>query len=72
MNSRIALFNETLFVFGSVIVGAGSVIARDVPADALAVVRAEQVHKDGWAAKKRAEEKELKAAKAAPKSPKGS
>lgn len=55
------------------IVGAGSVIARDVPADALAVVRAAQVHKDGWAAAKRAKEKELKAdAAARPKPAKGS
>ncbi|GLQ07011.1 bifunctional protein GlmU [Sneathiella chinensis] len=31
------------------IVGAGSTVARDVEADALALVRAEQVHKQGWA-----------------------
>jgi bifunctional UDP-N-acetylglucosamine pyrophosphorylase/glucosamine-1-phosphate N-acetyltransferase len=31
------------------IVGAGSVITRDVPADALAIARGEQVEKPGWA-----------------------
>lgn len=31
------------------IVGAGSVITRDVPADALAIARGEQVDKPGWA-----------------------
>jgi bifunctional UDP-N-acetylglucosamine pyrophosphorylase/glucosamine-1-phosphate N-acetyltransferase len=45
-------------------VGAGSTIAKDVPADALAVVRAEKVEKPGWAAKfrarKRAENMERK------------
>jgi bifunctional UDP-N-acetylglucosamine pyrophosphorylase / glucosamine-1-phosphate N-acetyltransferase len=35
------------------IVGAGSTITRDVPADALAVARAPQENKDGWAARKR-------------------
>ncbi len=33
------------------IVGAGSVVTRDVEADALALVRAEQVSKPGWAAR---------------------
>ncbi len=36
------------------IVGAGSVVTRDVTADALALVRAEQSEKPGWAAKFRA------------------
>lgn len=31
------------------IVGAGSAISKDVPQDALALTRAEQVHKEGWA-----------------------
>jgi len=35
-------------------VGSGSVITRDVPADALAVGRAQQVIKQGWAARLRA------------------
>jgi bifunctional UDP-N-acetylglucosamine pyrophosphorylase/glucosamine-1-phosphate N-acetyltransferase len=35
-------------------VGAGSCITRDVPADSLAVSRARQVVKEGWAAAKRA------------------
>lgn len=36
-------------------VGAGSVITEDVPADALAVARARQVVKEGWAARRREE-----------------
>ena len=35
------------------VVGAGSVIARDVPADALALTRPEQVTKIGWAKDRR-------------------
>jgi bifunctional UDP-N-acetylglucosamine pyrophosphorylase/glucosamine-1-phosphate N-acetyltransferase len=35
-------------------VGAGSCITRPVPADALAIGRAQQVTKEGWAAKRRA------------------
>jgi bifunctional UDP-N-acetylglucosamine pyrophosphorylase/glucosamine-1-phosphate N-acetyltransferase len=35
-------------------VGAGSCITKDVPADALAVGRAHQITKEGWAAAKRA------------------
>jgi bifunctional UDP-N-acetylglucosamine pyrophosphorylase/glucosamine-1-phosphate N-acetyltransferase len=38
-------------------VGAGSTIAKDVPADALAVVRAEQAEKPGWAARFRTRKK---------------
>jgi bifunctional UDP-N-acetylglucosamine pyrophosphorylase/glucosamine-1-phosphate N-acetyltransferase len=38
-------------------IGAGSTIAKDVEADALAVVRAPQVEKPGWAAKFRARKK---------------
>lgn len=37
-------------------VGAGSTITDDVPADALALGRGRQVNKDGWAARKRAED----------------
>ena len=36
------------------IVGAGSVITEDVPADALGIARAEQTEVEGWAEKKRA------------------
>lgn len=36
-----------------VVIGAGSVIARDVPDDALALTRPEQVVKEGWAALQR-------------------
>ena len=35
-------------------IGAGSCITKDVPADALAVGRARQVTKEGWAAARRA------------------
>jgi len=45
------------------IVGAGSVLTRDVPADALALVRPQQQEKPGWAAKFRAMMKTKKAAK---------
>lgn len=45
------------------IVGAGSVVTRDVPADALALVRAEQQSKPGWAAKFRAAMAAKKASK---------
>jgi len=34
-------------------IGAGSVITKPVPADALALGRAQQVVKEGWAAKKK-------------------
>jgi bifunctional UDP-N-acetylglucosamine pyrophosphorylase/glucosamine-1-phosphate N-acetyltransferase len=46
-------------------VGAGSTIAKDVAPDALAVVRAEQAEKPGWAAKFRGRKKAEKAAKEA-------
>jgi bifunctional UDP-N-acetylglucosamine pyrophosphorylase / glucosamine-1-phosphate N-acetyltransferase len=36
-------------------VGSGSVVTKDVPPDALAVERSQQVVKDGWAARKRAQ-----------------
>jgi bifunctional UDP-N-acetylglucosamine pyrophosphorylase/glucosamine-1-phosphate N-acetyltransferase len=39
------------------IVAAGSVITRDVPADALALARERQIEKPGWAAKFRAKQK---------------
>jgi bifunctional UDP-N-acetylglucosamine pyrophosphorylase/glucosamine-1-phosphate N-acetyltransferase len=41
-------------------VAAGSVVTRDVPADALAIARAQQVDKPGWAAKFRARLKSKK------------
>jgi len=34
-------------------IGSGSVIAKDVPKDALALSRAKQEERDGWAAKVR-------------------
>ena len=45
------------------IVGAGSVITRDVAADALAVARGEQTERPGWAAKFRDYKKGLAAAR---------
>ena len=45
-------------------VAAGSVIARDVPGDALAITRAELQVREGWAAKYREIKKARKAAKA--------
>ncbi|MFQ5347006.1 MAG: bifunctional UDP-N-acetylglucosamine diphosphorylase/glucosamine-1-phosphate N-acetyltransferase GlmU [Rhodothalassiaceae bacterium] len=45
------------------IVGAGSAIARDVPDDALALTRARQVTREGWAASFRARRAREKAAK---------
>jgi bifunctional UDP-N-acetylglucosamine pyrophosphorylase/glucosamine-1-phosphate N-acetyltransferase len=39
-------------------IGAGSCVTRDVPADALSVARAHQVTKEGWAAARRARQKE--------------
>jgi bifunctional UDP-N-acetylglucosamine pyrophosphorylase/glucosamine-1-phosphate N-acetyltransferase len=45
-------------------IGSGSVITRDVPPDALALERAEQVEKPGWAADFRARKLAEKAAKA--------
>src|SRR6185437_6937334 len=44
-------------------VGSGSVITKDVPADALAIARGRQVHKEGWAAEFRAMKLAEKAAK---------
>ncbi|HEX4310941.1 MAG TPA: bifunctional UDP-N-acetylglucosamine diphosphorylase/glucosamine-1-phosphate N-acetyltransferase GlmU [Acidobacteriaceae bacterium] len=41
-------------------IGAGSTITKDVPADALAVARAREVIKEGWAKNKRAKREELK------------
>ena len=43
--------------------GSGGVITKDVPADALAVARAQQVNKEGWAARYNAAQKKLKAKK---------
>lgn len=42
------------------IVGAGSTVARDVPADALGLERAEQSNRDGWAAAFRARKAKAK------------
>jgi bifunctional UDP-N-acetylglucosamine pyrophosphorylase/glucosamine-1-phosphate N-acetyltransferase len=41
-------------------IGAGSTITRDVPADSLAVARAREVIKEGWAKNKRAQREALK------------
>lgn len=49
------------------IVGAGSVVTRDVAADALAVARGQQVEKKGWAGKFREERTALKAKRASEK-----
>lgn len=43
--------------------GSGGVVTKDVPADALAVARADQVNKEGWAAKYRAAKAKRKAGK---------
>ena len=43
--------------------GSGGVITKDVPDDALAVARAEQVHKEGWAKRYNAAQKKRKAKK---------
>jgi bifunctional UDP-N-acetylglucosamine pyrophosphorylase/glucosamine-1-phosphate N-acetyltransferase len=51
-----------------VITGAGSVITKDVAANSLAVTRATQVEKPGWAEKFRARKKAEKAAKTEKKS----
>jgi bifunctional UDP-N-acetylglucosamine pyrophosphorylase/glucosamine-1-phosphate N-acetyltransferase len=42
-------------------IGAGSTITKDVPADALAVARARQVTKEGWAKNRRAQREAMKA-----------
>ena len=44
--------------------GSGGVITKDVPADALAVARAEQVNKEGWAKRYNDAQKKRKAKKA--------
>ena len=44
--------------------GSGGVITKDVPADALAVARAQQVNKKGWAKRYNAAQKKRKAKKA--------
>lgn len=43
--------------------GSGGVITKDVPADALAIARAEQVNKEGWAKRYNAAQKKRKAKK---------
>lgn len=45
------------------IVGAGSVVTRDVPADALAIVRAEQTERAGWAMRFRHRQQVAKSSK---------
>ncbi len=52
------------------IVGAGSAIARDVPANALAITRAEQANRPGWAEDFRARKAQAKAEAAAKKASK--
>jgi bifunctional UDP-N-acetylglucosamine pyrophosphorylase/glucosamine-1-phosphate N-acetyltransferase len=49
--------------------GSGSVITQDVPDDALALGRGQQVVKDGWAARFREEKRAARAAKAAKSEP---
>ena len=49
------------------ITGAGSVITRDIPADSLGLERAEQVQKEGWAARFRSRRKAEKEAAEAPR-----
>ncbi|HEY7744990.1 MAG TPA: bifunctional UDP-N-acetylglucosamine diphosphorylase/glucosamine-1-phosphate N-acetyltransferase GlmU [Desulfuromonadales bacterium] len=41
------------------LIGAGSTITKDVPADALAISRSEQQNVEGWAARKRARQKKI-------------
>ena len=48
-------------------VGSGSVVTKDVPADALAVERSQQTNKDGWAKRFREAKQRAKAEKAASK-----
>ena len=55
-----AKFDYDLFVIGA---GSGSVITRDVSADALALARGQQVEKPGWAAAFRERKLREKAAK---------
>jgi bifunctional UDP-N-acetylglucosamine pyrophosphorylase / glucosamine-1-phosphate N-acetyltransferase len=59
IGDRVFIGSDTALVAPVVIgegayVGAGSTITRDVPADALAVARAREVIKEGWAKNKRA------------------
>jgi bifunctional UDP-N-acetylglucosamine pyrophosphorylase/glucosamine-1-phosphate N-acetyltransferase len=42
------------------LVAAGSVVTRDVAADAMVVARGQQIEKPGWAAKFRAARRHLK------------
>jgi bifunctional UDP-N-acetylglucosamine pyrophosphorylase/glucosamine-1-phosphate N-acetyltransferase len=59
IGKRVFVGSDTQFVAPVTIgdgayIGAGSCITKDVPADALAVARARQVTKEGWAAALRA------------------
>ena len=42
------------------VVGAGTTVTQNIPADALAVSRVEQKHVEGWAARKREREAQAK------------
>ncbi|HEY1499696.1 MAG TPA: bifunctional UDP-N-acetylglucosamine diphosphorylase/glucosamine-1-phosphate N-acetyltransferase GlmU [Acidobacteriaceae bacterium] len=65
IGDRVFIGSDTALVAPVVIgegayIGAGSTITRDVPADALAVARAREVIKEGWAKNKRAKREVLK------------
>ncbi|MDY3211597.1 DapH/DapD/GlmU-related protein, partial [Pyramidobacter sp.] len=67
IGARCFIGSDTMFVApvnigDGAVVGAGSVITRDVPAGALAVARNRQVVREGWAQRKKAEhEKNMEA-----------
>jgi bifunctional UDP-N-acetylglucosamine pyrophosphorylase/glucosamine-1-phosphate N-acetyltransferase len=69
VNKHVTIIEDGVFVGSDVqfvapvrigkgsLIGAGSTITKDVPADALAITRAEQKVVEGWAARKRAKNK---------------
>ena len=67
IGARCFIGSDTMFVApvnigDGAVVGAGSVITRDVPAGALAVARNRQVVREGWAQRKKVEhEKNMEA-----------